>query len=135
MVTRVIIIRRGIIGLARRLSELETEPVVVIEARGPVDQVSNLLRSADGVEDVQVEPLEDGVASYVVRTTGYKDLREALAGRLAKNGIPLRRLDLRRKRLQDRWNEINNMDEGQLGTHAVDAGAISRWGNPVTKGS
>jgi ABC-type multidrug transport system ATPase subunit len=134
MVGRVIIIRRGFVGLARRLSELETEPVVVLEARGPVDQVTALLRNAEGVEEVRAEPLEDGLASYVIRTTGYKDLREALAARLAKNNIPLRRLDLRRKRLQDRWNEINNMDEGQLGTQGA-SDAITRWGGPVASGS
>jgi ABC-2 type transport system ATP-binding protein len=134
MVSRVIIIRRGFVGLARKLSELETEPVVVLEVRGPTDQVTALLRSADGVEDVQAEPLGDGVASYVVRTVGYKDLREALAARLAKNGHALRRLDLRRKRLQDRWNEINNMDEGQLGTSAA-SDAMMRWGGQVTSGS
>jgi ABC-2 type transport system ATP-binding protein len=134
LVSRVIIIRRGFVGLARKLSELETEPVVVLEVRGPIDQVTALLRSADGVEDVQAEPLEDGIASYVVRTIGYKDLREALAARLAKNGHALRRLDLRRKRLQDRWNEINNMDEGQLGTRAA-SDAMTRWGGQVTSGS
>ncbi len=135
LVTRVIIIRRGIVAMSARLAELQTEPVVVLEARGPVEQVSALLRSAEGVEEVQAETLEDGVASYVIRTTGYKDLRESLAGRLAKNGIPLRRLDLRRKRLQDRWNEINNMDEGQLGTQGVGSDAITRWGSRVTSGS
>jgi hypothetical protein len=29
--------------------------------------------------------------------------------------------------LQDRWNEINNMDEGQFGTQAVSGEALSRW--------
>ncbi len=134
MVSRVIIIRRGFVGLARKLSELETEPVVVMEVRGPVDQVSALLRNAEGVEDVRVEPLEDGLATYLVRTVHDKDLREALGLRVAKNGYAIRRLDLRRKRLQDRWNEINNMDEGQLGTQGA-GGAITRWGGPVTSGS
>jgi ABC-2 type transport system ATP-binding protein len=134
LVNRVIIIRRGFVGLARKLSELETEPVIVLEVRGPVDQVVALLRNAEGVADVRSEAVEDGVASYTVRTVGDKDLREALATRLAKNGFPLRRLDLRRKRLQDRWNEINNMDEGQLGTQGA-GGAFTRWGGPVTSGS
>ena len=43
-----------------------------------------------------------------------RDVREAISQRLAKNGWPIRRLDLRRRRLQDRWNEINNMDESLL---------------------
>jgi ABC-2 type transport system ATP-binding protein len=127
IVNRVVIMRRGFLGMASRLSELETEPEVVIEARGPVEQVSALLRSADGVEDVRAEALDGDLHVFVVRTHRGKDLRETLAARLAKNGHGIRRLDLRRKRLQDRWNEINNMAEGQLGTN-VPADAASRWG-------
>ena len=111
LVNRVIIIRRGIVGLARKLSELETEPVIVMEVRGPVDQVSALLRSAEGVEDVRAQPAEDGLGLFEVRTVHDKDLREDLCQRLVRNNWPVRRLDLRRRSLQDRWNEINNMDD------------------------
>jgi ABC-2 type transport system ATP-binding protein len=134
MVSRVIIVRRGFVGLASKLSDLQTDPEIIVEVRGPVDQVAALLRSAEGVEDVRVETQEDGLATFVVRTIGFKDLRESMAARLAKNGHGIRRLDLRRRRLQDRWNEINNMAEGQLGT-AVSGDAISRWGGPVASGS
>jgi ABC-2 type transport system ATP-binding protein len=127
LVQRVIIMRRGFIGLARRLAELETDPVIVLEVRGPVEQVKSLLESTDGVEQVRVESQEDGVATYEVRTAGSKDLRESLSLRVARNGHALRRLDLKRKRLQDRWNEINNMDEGLLGTQAVAGETFTRW--------
>ena len=36
---RVIIIRRGHLGLAKKLSELESDDVIVVEVRGPADQV------------------------------------------------------------------------------------------------
>ncbi len=115
LVQRVIIIRRGIIGLARKLSELESDPIIVIEVRGPVDQVSKLLESADGVASVQVMGQHDGVVTYEVRAASQsKDIREQLAGRINSKGHGLRRLDLRRRGLQDRWNEINNMDYRQL---------------------
>ncbi len=127
LVQRVIIIRRGIVGLARKLSELEADPIIVMEVRGPLEQVKGLIESTDGVQQVKAEAIEDGLASYEVRTHHFKDLREALALRLGKNGYALRRLDLRRRRLQDRWNEINNMDEGQLGTQAISDAALSRW--------
>jgi ABC-2 type transport system ATP-binding protein len=127
LVQRVIIIRRGIVGLARKLSELEADPIIVMEVRGPVEQVKGVIESTDGVQQVRAEAVEDGIASYEVRTHQYKDLREVLSTRLAKNGYALRRLDLRRRRLQDRWNEINNMDEGQLGTEAVSNEALRRW--------
>jgi ABC-2 type transport system ATP-binding protein len=123
LVSRVIIIRRGVIGLARKLSELEADPVIVLEVRGPLDQVKKLLESADGVSQVKVEPLEDGLVSCQVRTHHHKDLREALAARLTKNGHMLRRLDLRRRSLQDRWNEINNMEERLF----LPAGSQSKW--------
>jgi ABC-2 type transport system ATP-binding protein len=127
MVSRVIIIRRGLVGLATKLSDLQAEPEIVVEVRGPADPVAALLRSADGVVEVHVEALEDGVSSFVVRTAGYKDIREALSTRLAKNGHAIRRLDLRRKRLQDRWNDINNMAEGQLGNQAAAIVSGAAW--------
>jgi ABC-2 type transport system ATP-binding protein len=126
LVQRVIIIRRGVVGLARKLSELEADPVIVLEVRGPADQVKGVLETTEGVQQVNAEALGDGLSSYEVRTHQAKDLREALAARLAKNGFALRRLDLRRRKLQDRWNEINNMEEGKLGD------ALSRWGGAVT---
>jgi ABC-2 type transport system ATP-binding protein len=114
IVQRVIILRRGHLGLARKLSELETDAVIVLEVRGPADQVAGVLRSTEGVAQVRTESLGDGLAAYEVRTHPFKDVREAIAQRVATNGWSLRRLDLRRRGLQDRWNEINNMDERML---------------------
>jgi ABC-2 type transport system ATP-binding protein len=131
LVQRVIIIRRGIIGLARKLSELEADPIIVLEVRGPLEQVKGVIETTDGVQQVKAEALEDGLSGFEVRTHHFKDLRELISTRLAKNGFALRRLDLRRRRLQDRWNEINNMDEGQLGTHAVSGDALTRWSGKV----
>jgi ABC-2 type transport system ATP-binding protein len=128
LVQRVIIMRRGFVGLARKLSELETDPVIVLEIRGPSDQVKSMLETTDGVENVRVDSQDDGVTTFEVKAAGGKDLREALSARVARNGYALRRLDLKRKRLHDRWNEINNMDDGQLGRSAsLAGGAFSRW--------
>jgi ABC-2 type transport system ATP-binding protein len=111
LVQRVIIIRRGHIGLAKKLSELETDDVIVVEVRGPSDQVAVALRNTEGVAQVTPKGSEDGLTLFEVRTHQRQDLREQISQRLAKNGWPLRRLDLRRRSLQDRWNEINNWDE------------------------
>jgi hypothetical protein len=92
--------------------------VIVLEVRGPVDQVTGLLKSADGVAKVTAEPAGDGVTCYEVRTHQSRDLREDLCQRLVRQNLPVRRLDLRRRRLQDRWNEINNTDETQLRSDA-----------------
>jgi len=129
IVSRVVIMRRGHLGMASKLADLEVEPEIVVEARGPVDQGAALLRSAEGIEDVRSELIEGELHVFFIRAVRGRDLREALATRLAKNGHVIRRLDLRRKRLQDRWNEINNMAETQL------AGAITNWGGPITSGS
>jgi ABC-2 type transport system ATP-binding protein len=111
IVTRVIILRRGQVGMARKLADMEQEAIVLLEVRGPTEQVANVLRSTDGVASVSSRSLGDGVGSFEVRTREYKDLREALGQRVVSNGWPLRRLDLRRRSLQDRWNEINNFDD------------------------
>ncbi len=115
IVSRVIIVRRGKVGLAKKLSEFEADPVIELEVRGPLDQVLGLLKGTEGVASVSSENLGEGVGAYTVRTHQFKDLREVLSQRLANNGWALRRLDLRRRKLQDRWNEINNMDEALLG--------------------
>ena len=123
IVQRVIILRRGHLGMARKLSEMETEPVIVLEVRGPSDQVAQSLRGAEGVAAVTTQGLGDGLATYEVRTHQHQDLREALAQRVLNGGWALRRLDLRRRSLQDRWNEINNMDESLLGAAPPPNGA------------
>ncbi len=111
LVQRVIIIRRGHIGLAKKLSELETDDVIVVEVRGPSDQVAVALRNTEGVAQVTAGRHDDGVTVFEVRAHQHKDLREQISLRLVKNGWPLRRLDLRRRSLQDRWNEINNWED------------------------
>ena len=80
MVQRVIIMRRGIVGLATKLSELETDPVIVLEVRGPRRAgEGRAARRPRAWQQVACEALGDGVAAYEVRTHQFKDLREDLA--------------------------------------------------------
>jgi ABC-2 type transport system ATP-binding protein len=111
IVQRVLILRRGHLALARKLSELEADPSIVIEVRAPADQVTNLLRNLDGVAQVTAQGMGDGLTSCEVKTHQQKDLREMISQRLSQHGWALRRLDLHRRTLQDRWNEINNWDD------------------------
>jgi ABC-2 type transport system ATP-binding protein len=106
VVSRVIILRHGNLAVAKRLSELETDAVIVVEARGPSHEIADALRGIDGVAHVKTEALGDGVTLFEILTKDLKDLREAVAQRMSKNGWVLRRLDLRRRKLQDRWSEI-----------------------------
>jgi ABC-2 type transport system ATP-binding protein len=111
IVQRVIILRRGRLAMARKLSELEQESVIQMEVRGPAEQVGNVIRSTEGVASVSSRPLGDGVSAFEIKTHQYRDLRETLSTRIVKQDWALRRLDLHRRSLQDRWNEINNFDE------------------------
>jgi ABC-2 type transport system ATP-binding protein len=103
---RVIIINAGRIGIAKKLSELETDAVIVVEVRGPAEQVANVLRTTEGVAQVTSQPLGDGLVGCEVRTRGGQDLREVIGQRIVKNGWTLRRLDLRRRNLEDRFLEV-----------------------------
>jgi ABC-2 type transport system ATP-binding protein len=133
LVQRVLIIRRGHLALARKLGELETEHVIVVEARGPADQIKVALQNIEGVARVEVVgDLGNGIQRFEVRAQQHKDVREQIARRLLEGGWGLRRLDLKRRGLQDRWNEINNMDVFRLRTDAERRGETAREGQHAT---
>src|SRR5438105_7092737 len=104
---RVIIINKGCIGLDKKLSELGMDAAaIVLEVRGPTDQIANVLKTTDGVRQATVQPIGDGVNACEVFTNHEQDLREVLAQRVLKNGWNLRRLDLRRRRLEDHFVDV-----------------------------
>jgi ABC-2 type transport system ATP-binding protein len=104
---RVIIINMGRIGLSKGLADLENQAVILLEVRGPADQVTAAVRAVEGVSQVvpQKAPT-DGVCGLEVRTRDNRDLREALSQQLASKGWPLRRLERRRRRLEDAFFEV-----------------------------
>jgi ABC-2 type transport system ATP-binding protein len=109
---RVIIINAGRIGLDKKLSELATdEAVIVLEVRGPAEQVGNVLRTTDGVTQVALQPIGDGLVGFEIRTLQHKDLRETISQRMSKNGWTIRRLDLRRRTLEDHFVDVVMRDE------------------------
>jgi ABC-2 type transport system ATP-binding protein len=109
--SRVIILNRGHLGMSKKLSELETEPLIVVEVRGPADQVRDLLRTMDGVAQVTPHPLADGLTQFEIRTRNNQDLREVISQRLMRNNWPIRRLDLSRRRLEDRFMEVLRQED------------------------
>jgi ABC-2 type transport system ATP-binding protein len=122
---RVIIINAGRIGLDRKLDQLSNEAaVIMLEVRGPSDQVANVLRTAEGVADVTAESLGDGLTGFQIRTHHDRDLREALCQRITRNGWTLRRLDLRRRKLEDHFADvILREDDGYPGSNVNDSGS------------
>ena len=109
--------RRGRLAFSGKISEMEAATIVQIEARGPEEQIANSLRSLEGVIHVAHKSLGEGFNSFDVRCAESHDIREAVYQRISQSGWSLRKLDQRRKNLQDKWNEINNQDESALQSH------------------
>lgn len=104
---RVIIISSGRIGLDKKMSELGADTnVIVIEVRGPLEQIIGVLQTTDGVASATGDQVGDGVVACEVRTRKDQDLRELIAQRLTKNGWNLRKLDMRRRKLEDHFYEV-----------------------------
>lgn len=103
---RVIIINAGRVSVARSLEELESETRIILEVRGPREQVTHLLRSLPGVLDVVTHELEDSLIRYEVSTETEADPREEMFFALAKKQWPVRRLERKRRRLEDAFFEV-----------------------------
>jgi ABC-2 type transport system ATP-binding protein len=111
---RVIIISAGRIGLDSRLADLgKNATAIVLEVRGPADQVAGVLRGTAGVAQVSIQPAEGTLQACEIRTLHDSDLREQISAQLAKHGWPIRRLDLRRRTLEDHFIEVVMRDENR----------------------
>jgi ABC-2 type transport system ATP-binding protein len=104
---RVIIINRGRIRFDDTLSSIaKREPTLVVEVRGPAEQVTAYLQEQPDVVSVAASPVEADVTAYQIKTRDRQDLREALSARLAGRGWGIRRLDLRRESLEDLFTAV-----------------------------
>ena len=107
---RVIIIARGKIAVDERLDDLRRDNAIVVEARGPSDAVRAALQTIPGVDRVVSEGQDGPYAALRVHTRDGSDLREAVGQKLASGGWPLRRLDLRRSSLEERFIQAVNRE-------------------------
>jgi ABC-2 type transport system ATP-binding protein len=100
---RVIIINRGAIKFDGRLSDIRDKvPVIVLEAKGNAESLERALRKLPHVVSVTPgEPVEGGFAAVDLKAEPGHDLREAAATALFAAGHPVRRIELRRERLED----------------------------------
>jgi ABC-2 type transport system ATP-binding protein len=103
---RVVIIDRGRICLDQRLEEIESSSAILVEIRGPGEQVSSTLRHIKGVASVQGKPVEEGVSSFEVRTVDEADLRETIYQTVQAKGWPIRRLERKRRRVEDAFFDV-----------------------------
>src|SRR5436305_5892055 len=104
---RVIIINRGRIRFDDTLSSIaKREPTLVVEVRGPAEQVTKFLQEQPDVATVTATAVDADLTAYQIKTRDRQDLREALSARLAGRGWGIRRLDLRRESLEDLFTAV-----------------------------
>lgn len=102
---RVIIINAGTISFSETLDELERETVIILELRGPINEIRTAVGKLDGVRRVEDKALSDGVAQLTIHTAEDRDLREELFRLAAERNWPIRRLERERRRLEDAFFE------------------------------
>jgi ABC-2 type transport system ATP-binding protein len=103
---RVIIITAGRVGLSRMLQDLEAEAVILLEARAPAEEAHTALSVLEGVQRVVSSGQDDGWASLEVHSTGATDLREAVSNAVASRGWAIRRLERKRRKLEDAFFDV-----------------------------
>ena len=103
---RVLIIHRGKLSSDRKMKDLSRLEQIWIEVHGPAEQVRNVLITTDGVEEVIPRDHADGVSSFEVHTKGGKDLREAIAQRVTRNGWGIRQLDVQRRSVEEHFLDL-----------------------------
>ena len=108
--SRVIIIARGKIAVDERLDELRRDSAIVVEAKGPVDMIRGALQTVPGVDRVVTDHQDGSYAEFRVQTRDGRDLREAVGQKLASGGWALRRLDLWRSSLEERFIQAVNRE-------------------------
>src|SRR5262245_8530405 len=109
--SRVMIIHRGRLSSDKRMNELEAAGTITLEVHGPTEQVTNVLRTTDGVAAVTPQSMGDNVTSFEVQTRGQQDLREALAQRVTRNGWTIRQIDLRRRRVEEHFFDVISAED------------------------
>jgi ABC-2 type transport system ATP-binding protein len=107
---RVIIIASGRIAVDDSLANLQKRSEILLEARGPADPIRSALQTVDGVTRVVAAGVEDGICRFEIQTRDNRDLREAISQKVVAGGWPLRRLDLRRSTLEERFAQAVTQD-------------------------
>ena len=103
---RIMIIHRGQLSSDKKITDLELTGSLFIEVYGPSEQILSVLKNTDGVERVHSEVHGDNVVSCEVQARGRRDLREAIAQRISRNGWTIRRLDQRRKKVEEHFMDV-----------------------------
>jgi ABC-2 type transport system ATP-binding protein len=104
---RVIIIDRGKIRFDDKLSNLSKRaPKFVFEVRGPHDAVEGFFKGYSGVEAVGVKTVGDDIGEYEVSTLDGQDLREPIINKLVEHHWGVRRVEVRRVKVEDIFSRV-----------------------------
>jgi ABC-2 type transport system ATP-binding protein len=104
---RVVIIDRGRIRFDDKLTSIQSRaPILVLEVRGPASEVGGFLREQPGVADVRILGEHDGAGRFELTVHHGQDIREPLNQKLVERGWGVRRLDLRREKLEDTFLRV-----------------------------
>ena len=113
--TRVIVIHKGKVLADGKLNELirEDTHVISIEVKGPADQVAAGLKGIEGVGKVSSAGSDNGWHSFELRFHA-QDPREAIFQKVSKSCWTLRRLDLRKRKLDEYFTNLVRKADGDL---------------------
>jgi ABC-2 type transport system ATP-binding protein len=104
---RVIVIHRGRVEFDDRLSTIAKRAAsLLLEVKGKSDEVSKLFGAVDGVVSVVATQSSDGWATLDVKVGHEKDLRETLVRKATEKGWGVRRVELRREKLEDTFMRV-----------------------------
>ena len=103
---RVIIIASGQVRLSQTLDVLESESTTLVEVHAPEPEVMSAFGGLEHIRRVTSKPQDDGWASVTVETSEDIDVREALSRVVIARGWPLRRLERKRRRLEDAFFDV-----------------------------
>lgn len=104
---RVIIISRGSLRWDGQLSQLAEEiPTLVLEIRGPDEQVQALLKTEPGVRNIKTTGQPAGTQLYEIEQADKQDRRELLVKKIVERGWSVRKADLQHKTLEALYTEV-----------------------------
>jgi ABC-2 type transport system ATP-binding protein len=105
---RVIIINRGRIKFDDTMKSIENrKPTLLIDIRGPLEVVTKFLQDQPELALAGTKQVDGDLNTFELKTQDrYKDFREELARRVAAKGWGIRRLELRRERLEDLFTAV-----------------------------
>jgi ABC-2 type transport system ATP-binding protein len=104
---RVIVIHRGRIEFDDRLSVIaKRAATVVVEVKANRDDAAKLFGQVEGVSGVSGTAAGDGWATLNIKIGHDKDLREVIARKAFEKGWGVRRVELRREKLEDTFMRV-----------------------------